>query len=453
MISFCREYLSQNPIAMRKLVLFFLISCMGFFSCEFQEGTSQKLKFINIENADYLAIRTAKSSQKSNASTARNNLFKGTVSENECIFSPVSFIDDEGNSIDPEFTIIEVENICNISEDYICLKGHFEINREQYGDNQIFSSLLIRKSDGSVYDFNGHFPGNKSFYLHSKYLQRDLNNNHYYSHSSAIYRFGTADNLTQETYVSNSQYVGGDFFIDHVGDCYFFGNGTKIKLKDGGIIYDEKYIHDFIKTSSNKTYAIVTNSLSRKFYELKIIEGELILSHVSDVSNYFRSGVYSYRNMNRNDYYLIDSVFSNYSGNIYFGVIFNENLNELYYLALPRGLDTELYFFDKVNENYLWLNRSGSVKKEFYKINIDNYTIEEYGGSIKIARISDYQKVDFPGYIEIYDYEIEEDDNIYFTGYNLTTEEDISGLYNAEGDLIITDNTSDYYYSVLKKIN
>ena len=114
--------------------------------------------------------------------------------------------------------------MCFISPDYVCMKGRFEIEIDSVIDKLTYSSILIRISDGAIYDFKGHYPREDSYYMGNKYLQEDKSGNIYYVvGDNTLFKLGGLDigMPYQETYVSSSQFQSLFFYISPEANCFF----------------------------------------------------------------------------------------------------------------------------------------------------------------------------------------------------------------------------------------
>jgi hypothetical protein len=136
---------------------------------------------------------------------------------------------------------------------------------------QALSSILVRTSDGAIFDFNGHFPSDKSYYLNQNKIQLDKFGNVFYDAGneniefpSVVYKLSESQGgFSQEQYLpSGEEYFS--FFIDLEGNCYYYTFPyTKVKKSEGGIATSDMYKEFYCiwNTYDNKVMASVYDSV------------------------------------------------------------------------------------------------------------------------------------------------------------------------------------------------
>ena len=400
---------------------------------------------LNIEDADYLALKN--SNTQSTGSSDWSNLYKLVKLDDGLVTQVVRFRDNDNTPIDSVFTSIHVDNIYPVSEEYICITGNFEIQVDSTIDKLVYTSLLVRISDGTIYDFNGHIPG--GYYLGAKYLLKDNLDNRYYSYSSAIYKLAglSTSVITQETYVSSSQYRNGGFFISPAGDC-FFGN-TKIKLSTGGIILAERWFKNLF-SANGRIYA----ALNQDLYEVTISGDSSSFQLINQI--HIPIEFYTYYYSSDGYDYLIGSINGDY-GIQCAGLIYRQSDNKLYELSLPAVVNSSGFNLEDLADNYLWISSISNIEKQIYRFNLDEFNTDVrdlgYGTYVNVAMLNSYDLIAFPDTIEVYSYRILDYGGIAFTGYDLPNELEIAGILDHDNELLLTDSSSDYSFTILLELD
>jgi hypothetical protein len=439
---------------MKKIINIILL-CLLLTTCDKTDYSNYKhrpgnVKSLNIGGADYLAIKVQKN--KTTNDIEWSNLYKVVKSDNGLLNEIVGFRDGNDNLIDSSFSLIQIEDLCFISDDYICMKGRFEIEIDSVIDKLTFSSILVRISDGAIYDFNGHYPREDSYYMGSKYLQEDKSGNLYYICNSALFRLGGLDigMPYQETYVSSSQFQSLFFYISPEANCFYDGHPkTKIKLNSGGIILSDRWLKNLF-TSEEKTYA----ALDMEFAEVTLVDNickTIVINSIRTPTEFYR---YFYKNSSF--CYLIGNM-GEYGELGIVGFVFNQNENKVLDLSIPEFMENELYKIEDFRDKYLWISSIYNINKEFYRFNLDSFEIKipypDYENKIEVAILNSYELIEIPDSIEVYSYTILKDGEISFIGYNLSSEIDISGIISMDNKLTIIGSSSDYTYKILERIN
>jgi hypothetical protein len=435
------------------LVFLFVIACDKIDHID-NNNRPSTVRSLNLDGANYLAIKNQKI--KNINTSDWSNLFKLTKINDELIPEKVGFKDGNDNLIDSVFSLIQIDEICSISNDYLCMKGKFECEIDSLVDKLSYSTILVRISDGAIFNFNGHYPGIDSYYMGRKYLQVDKSGDLYYSYSSdhysrTVYKLGGI-NITipfQETYLSSSQYQSQYFYISPDANCYYYGYPkTKIKLSSGGIISADRFLANFFN-SADKVYAAVEADL----FHIEIIDDQCVSNQVSSIKTPMLEYLYFYSN----DYYYLLGDMMEFIELGIVGFIFNESENKLLNLSIPENMENELYEVVDFADKYLWVSSINSTNKEFYRFDLDKYDIKipypDIEPSIEVAILNSYELIEIPDSIEIYNYSILNNGEISFIGYNLSSEIDITGVISLDNEITIIKSSSDYIFQILERIN
>ena len=437
-------------------VFFFLLI---LYSCELNEDDDRSCRpksvsAIDLSDAEYFAID--KGARKKTGDSSWSNIFKLVKSNQSLVAQKIGFLDDKGELIDSLFTKIFVSEIYPISEKYICLIGQFEIEIDSLVGKLVYSSLLVDLIDGFIYDFNGHFPELRSYYYDQSYLQSDEEGNFYYEYASTVYKLGTNQNImSQEMYVSASQFLSRYFYISGEANCYFRGdNVTKVKMNTGGIlIFDGLYADIF--GSNGRIFARYFNS-GNNLYELKIVDdkcmGEVINNfhgNHEELFHFIETSEYSY--VITNSFFATDDYYAGI-----FGFAYDSESNTLIELCVPIVDKGGMYDIIRCMDNFIWASSAGSINKKFIRLDITKFEIKKpliYEPGVELGELISYDEIEFPSNLEVSDYHFLDNSEISFKAFDLSEEKDITGIINLEGEITITELSDKYTYEILKKLN
>jgi len=175
----------------------------------------------------------------------------------------VGFLDQNGNPIDSivwynsdgtymiNYPSLHVTAINRLTDDYILIDGVFQYLAVSDSANPVdmyIQSLLLRESDGAIFDFGDQINWAVSSRYWNKYLYTDDEGCLYYSSDrNNVMKLTTYPDgsVTRENILPYNQ-VFKYYFVDGAGNLYWapdeIGNtfdGLKVKIVDGGIInYD-----------------------------------------------------------------------------------------------------------------------------------------------------------------------------------------------------------------------
>lgn len=435
---------------------------------------------LNIIDADLLLIKSSslKKGATEDLSNLNSNLYKLVVNGNDSLLWPIQFTNDEGEFIDEKFSKIIVEKIYKFTDNLYCLRGNFKcIINSGSGEIQSFTTLLVRISDGAIFDFQGHYPFLGSDYF-GEYAQTDSAGNIYYYYL-AVQKLSEMDNGTYSItqYLPDGQETQ-DYFIDRHGNC-FYQNGTpelevdwndrvflnKVKKAEGGIIENtSKPIKVMFTGSDGNTYSILrefsdysggyplpADYMRMNIYRINVreeVSSTLVCSHICPADTYGYNYLYQSSSSG------ITIFFRNVTEYSTMGELFIESEMKSYYLFQPEDFGEESKTIFRVIGDYSFMY--GPNKKSVYRIsndlitpasrNLDGVTFEGYA-------LNSYIEFVFPEGIEIYSFELIDEDHVLFTGLNLSEEENVIGTISSDGELTIVERTGNDSFDILTRLN
>jgi hypothetical protein len=189
-----------------------------------------KPKF-SIGDATSLIVLDNNSNSGGRIAGESSNLYKITTSGS---FDEVTFVNEDNTPLDSNKTqtLVIVEKIFDVTEDYIILQGQFTA-WDTLGNTQEYSTLLVRKSDGAIYDFNANDIGPGAIFS-------DDNGNFYYlNHNNMVVKVDVSNPalLKKSEYIPSGQ-IAQSFWVDHTGTLAYEYNEDKFRVRkqNGGIL-------------------------------------------------------------------------------------------------------------------------------------------------------------------------------------------------------------------------
>lgn len=220
---------------MKKHLIVILTVSLIVFGCK-KENT-REVPVLDIINAESLIV--LESSKKSTSSSG--TFYKITVDGS---FEEVKFINPDGTDIDEGQTQadLSVHSIHNVSSEFVILTGSFSV-WDATGNNQYYETLLVRKSDGAIFDFGAIEIDTRSL-LGDEPFQHDNYGNFYYSdYSNMVFKVDISNpgSIVKSEYLSTGQ-EAEYFGIESQGNCiYQYGDDAstnkdfRLRKTNGGI--------------------------------------------------------------------------------------------------------------------------------------------------------------------------------------------------------------------------
>ncbi|MCV9931371.1 hypothetical protein OIU80_03675 [Flavobacterium sp. LS1R47] len=404
---------------------------------------SQKT-ILNISDAKSLVILEESSTGKNLAT--ETNLFKITADGK---YQPVNFTKEDNSSTNSKPI---VRSIKNLNSTYVLLSGSFNYTDEK-GVSQSYSSILVRKTDGAIFNSSS-----VDFSFESRKLGEILpkpdseGNIYYYKGYNSIGKLSlnNPDNINVIDYLPTGQ-TPMFFEVDPKGNCMYQYSissglnkyGLRIKKANGGI-HEVK-----IEGRENKEFWLGNNG---KFYFITYIwnegyipqihkiniDGDTITTSVvwplngvpvpDGVGQMFRtSSQGSFMIKKENSVVFIDTYYT--WGDMNWE--FFENSNSVESIELPHVDQYAKIVYSK--ENYYI-----ATKTDLYKVNLDTH---EY---IKLLNSGEY---------EVYTISVDANDKLQFSALRLKDGKKIFAEINKEGALKTTNEEINRKATVLERIN
>lgn len=327
---------------------------------ETEMQTDNIVSFLDFKGAESLVvIDEITNEEKTNLSKLLSN---GELKE-------VFYLNSDGKAVLKNNGYINVNKIVDLTKDYVILSGYFTTKSVIEGDEitKSFSALMVRKSDGAIFDF-GEFD-----------FDMTANSNTSLLHRPNIF-FDADSNVYYRSYNNQS----GRKSI------------TKLTLNDPNKILKEDYlptsedIEDAtVDISSNVVYSVNPNDLYRvksKSGSISFIQGGKVTDYKSTFVNEFWTG-------NNGKIYV-----SGYDNGLpYISIVDIENNNK--HIKVWEGLNCADYYPNNCRTASKWLYIRSSFKNEFIFTSISGYL----EASLNIWRFNentnhvDYQEIKLQG--------------------------------------------------------
>lgn len=446
----------KNPFLLTVILTFFMLGCekekidIPIIDND-SKNDSKIVSKLDLSDADFLVL---KASDNLKSTRSAHELYKIKIEEDTITEEKVSLLDALGNEIDSIFSDFSVYKILELKEGLICLYGSFKLYLDSsIVEPQVLSSLLVRTSDGALFDFNGHFPSDKSYYLNQNKIQSDKFGNVFYDavnvnpgFPGVVYKLSETQNgFLQEQYLpSGEEYFS--FFIDLEGNCYYYTFPyTRVKKSEGGIATSDIYknFHCIWNTYDNKVMASVYDSVGY----LTIDDDKIKFSTFSSIS-VGEAWTHIYKSSeNKFTQVITPEINSEYKevGNIIF-----EESKEVYNLLLQDELfETNRLVINKISGNYIFLSSEYSLSLNLYKVDLESF--EQVDSETYI--LNSHVSIDFPDNLEIKTYEFNDIGEITFTALRLSDEMFVTGIVDSENMINILTESSDKEYNNLIQLN
>lgn len=435
-----------------------ILSSALIISCSEDEPGKTEVKtypkaVLNIAHASSLAIVEEPSGRVAENAA---NFYKITANGS---FEEVKFVNPDGTDIDPTLAspVVKVEKIINLNASYLLLSGTFSVS-DTLGHSQTYSSLLVRKNDGAIYNYESNDIALKSR-LGEGPLKYDASNNIYYSNGTGVNKLTISDpsKISKIEYLPTGQ-KAEYFDIDAKGICvYKYGessgvtnsNGTndiRLKKLNGGIFevkVEGRDNREFWLGSNGAIYFTTytwSNGFIPAIHKINVNNNDISISNVwsSDntstypgVGKMFRTTSQgAYKILKGNSVLFIDTYQSSY-GSDNSSWEFFEDTNEVVNISLPR-MEQESIIISSSQFYYI------ATGTDLYKVNINTHQ---------------YTKLLNSGEYEVYAINVDDNDNIQFSGLRFDDGKKIFAKINKDGVLTIVDAELDRKATVLERLN
>lgn len=459
-LNLCKKYMKKILLLLIS-VLILNSSCKKIITSE-----NNRVARINIADAEFLASVNHDLSDESHPVKI---VKKSTGYSSEAI----KFLNTEGDIIDDKFVSYDVWWIFNVSPDYICMFGEFNMAINEDSNNmETYTSILVRKSDGAIFNFNGHYLEGGSYYMGQTYPQKDIFDAIYYSSDFEVYKLNVSDpgKLTQKKYLPDNQRTD-KFFIDGDGNCFYNGTDsyfTKIKKATGGIIVNNALVlTNLWKGFNQKTYWLFTDTI-----ESSPANTQCSVSEVNIVGDQVSATMIANHSLNISYLYFSHLLFdtTGFATQLLFedsregiiGEIYREAISEIAPLFLPEELSyNKRYKVISYSGNYVYIVRLDSgiysinySGKEIIRIDTREYataTRSIYGVSTEGLSYTSFKSFSIPAGYEIYGL-LPSGETIIFSGLRYSDEKNVIMIIDQDGNLNLVEETGNDKYSELQRL-
>lgn len=433
----------KNPIILAAILSLFIMSCEKVITdSPIEDNNSKVVSKLDLSDADFLVLK----STNLKSTISNQELYKIKIDGENISEEKVSLLDALGNEIDSIFSNFSVYKILELKEGLICLNGSFEMYLDSSStEPQKLTSLLVHTSDGAIFDFNGHSPSDKSYYLYQNHIQTDKLGNVYYDYYN-VYKLKEDENgYLQEKYLpTDEEYFS--FFIDLEGNCYYYTFPyTKVKKSEGGIAISDMYREFYCiwNTYDNKVMASVYDSVGY----LSIEDDKVRFSTFESIS-VGEAWTHIYTST-ENMFTLVITPDINRSQKQVGNIIFEDSRKVFKLLLKDELFTTTQLAIDKISGHYIFLSSEYSLSLSLYKIDLESF--EQVDSETYL--LNSFVNIDFPSDLEIKTYEYNDNGEITFTALRLSDEMFITGIVDSENVINILTESYDKEYNNLIQLN
>jgi hypothetical protein len=225
---------------LRKIIcplLMLIVSC--FFSCSDSAELKKNLLKLNIDDATSLVVYNS-SDEGGRKAASEANLYKLTLSGS---VEQVKFITEDNKEVDPNSTTIQVTSIHPVDENLLIITGSF-LTEDAQGLQRAYSALLVRKSDGAIFDFgNVNIDQSPATYGEETFRTDNAGSFYYLDFNElGVMKVNTTDpeHLSRSSLLANGQ-KAYYYSVDKDGNCVYqpdpFYSWTRLR-KNNGAIYE-----------------------------------------------------------------------------------------------------------------------------------------------------------------------------------------------------------------------
>ena len=197
------------------------------------EDRTKGMPKLDIGDASSLVVLGNSSNSGGRIAMDSSNLYKITTSGS---LEEVKFLNADNTEIDSNKTqtSITVNNIADVSKNYLVLEGEFTA-WDTLGNTQYYNALLVHKADGFIYDFQNSDIGNSPIF-------EDENGNFYYkNYSKMIMKIDVSDpNLLRKNEFLPTGQTANSFGVDLKGNAIYEyeldgERKFRVRKKNGGL--------------------------------------------------------------------------------------------------------------------------------------------------------------------------------------------------------------------------
>lgn len=384
-----------------KLLLFSLLTIGALVRCS--DDDPRHVQKPSLDIGDAHSITVVEASTGGRLAQEEPRLFK--ITDNGA-FEPVKFVDANGTEVDPSIAqIYYLDRMIDLTPGYLVLTGGIFVSGES-GSLQDYKALLVRKSDGAVFDF-----GDDDILYDAKpygdpTIKRDGDGNIYYATNDGdVYKVAidNPDAISRVSYLPSGQKAWTSYAIDAHGNCVYEYLDLRLKKVSGGIAelrLPGSIVKGYWIGSNGVIYMLTADELDsrNKIYKISVINDEVLMESVwiadiDDVANYTREArAYQVKTQNSVIFLLDGSAWEFLEDQNSVVAFESPRLGEIailvsssHYYYIATG--TDLYKVDFATREFARLIPAGEY--EMYAINVDDNDLIQFNG----LRYSDGKKV------------------------------------------------------------
>lgn len=423
---------------MKRIPYFLLLSTLIFSGCSDDEKPFKpdNQPRLNITDAAGIVVYKNPSGTGGRVSTQGTNLYKITTDGS---VESVKFMYADGQDIDPNVTdvSIAVRKVYDVG-DYIVLDGEF-LAWDTEGNYQSYYNLLVRKSDGAVFEIGNNYEqliNSDLGLLQEANFQSDKDGNLYYlNNQGEILKVDVSNpsDLFMTEYLPTEQ-TTYYFIVDQDGNCVYEYDGTYRLRKGAGGIFDFEAegfeVSEFWVGSNGAMYFTSYDHDN----EVPTI-GKLNVDGNGDVSG---SELWSSTNIgvqNTNYHY-------------YYRIV---RQNSVVFIAFENGSHWEFSEDDNQVTNFELPDLSISTKLVYS----DDYYYLAEGTNLYKASFADhnYSSLLSPGQYEVYTMSVDNNETLQISALRFSDGRKIIAEIDAQGTFTVIDEEQDKEALYLQRLN
>lgn len=406
---------------------------------------------LSISNASSLAVLEADAGR---VTAGGSNLYKITTNGS---MEEVKFVNADGSDIDPAIaeTTIQVSNVVTLDATIFLLEGTFSV-WDSAGVAQHYDALLVRRSDGAIFDFGENDISYNKTKLGDKLVKTDVSQNLYYPNNTGITKLSNSNPeiMTKQEFLSTGQ-TAEYFEITRNGAAiYKYGsssgvtnaNGTddlRIRKAGGGIFevkVEGRDNREFWRGANGSIYFVTytwDNGYQSAIHKITMVDDNPVIEEVwSDDSmehefNYV-AGMLRTASQGSHKIDKENSVvfIATYAGGG-FAWEFNEETNTVEDFTLP-DVEEGAIIVNSDNNYYI------ATGTDLYKVDLDTH---EYSSLLN------------SGEYEVYSMNVDANDNIQFSGLRFSDGRKVFAKISPSGNVEVIDEEIGRSATVLQRLD
>jgi hypothetical protein len=425
------------------------LACVTLVNCtEDPEGKKSYQKAVlNIRDASSLVVLEASTGGR--LKEGGSNFYKITTSGS---MEEVKFVNADGTDMDPNVSspTVDVTDVIDLNDSFLLLSGSFFV-WDTLGNAQYYTALLVRKTDGAIFDFVENDivvqktkPGDKT-------AKSDNNGNIYYPNQTGITKLSVAnpESITKEEFLPTGQ-VAEFFDITPQGVAvYKYGEGAGVTQSNGtdnirlkkvnGGVFEIKVTgrdnNEFWLGTNGQIYFITytwNNGYEPAIHKVVMNGDDPVIQNVWSDNTFSYPGVGHMLRAFSFGAHKIDKENSVlFIGGQGYSWEFNEATNTVTNIDLPAIEDGNIIVH---SDDYYYI----ATGTELYKVDLDTHAYSS------LLNSGDY---------EVYSMTVDENDNLQFSGLRFVDGKKIFAEIANDGSLEIIDEELGRSATVLQRLD